>query len=132
MNCTVKATDGTGEIRVGSQSPERVRDTAADLLGIPAGRVKVHTLYLGRGFGRRGNLALIAPDSQSMSCLWPGWQKLQRASQDCRGKRRYPEAPRGRSFRGEGGGEWRARLHAGQGGQACHCREQVGVHLAAD
>jgi isoquinoline 1-oxidoreductase beta subunit len=60
MNCTAQVTDTGCEIWVGSQAPERARDTAAELLGLPKDKVKVHTQYLGGGFGRRGAADFVA------------------------------------------------------------------------
>jgi isoquinoline 1-oxidoreductase beta subunit len=54
LNCTAHVTDGACEIWVPSQSPIGVRETAAEVLGIPPERVTVHTTLLGGGFGRRG------------------------------------------------------------------------------
>jgi isoquinoline 1-oxidoreductase beta subunit len=54
LNCTAHVTDGACEIWVSSQSPIGVRETAAEVLGIPQERVTVHTTLLGGGFGRRG------------------------------------------------------------------------------
>jgi isoquinoline 1-oxidoreductase beta subunit len=54
LNCTAHVTGGACEIWVPSQSPIGVRETAAEVLGIPPERVTVHTTLLGGGFGRRG------------------------------------------------------------------------------
>jgi isoquinoline 1-oxidoreductase beta subunit len=54
LSCTAHVTGGACEIWAPSQSPIGVRETAADVLGIPQERVTVHTTLLGGGFGRRG------------------------------------------------------------------------------
>jgi isoquinoline 1-oxidoreductase beta subunit len=54
MNCTADVrTDGC-DIWVPTQAQSRVHETAVRLTGLPAGKVRVHTTYLGGGFGRRG------------------------------------------------------------------------------
>ncbi len=54
MNCTVRVNDGGCEVWCGTQSPQAVQQAAAAVVGIPADRVQVNTMYLGGGFGRRG------------------------------------------------------------------------------
>lgn len=54
MNCTARVDEQGCEIWCGTQAPQAVQHAAADALGIAADRVQVHTLYLGGGFGRRG------------------------------------------------------------------------------
>ena len=60
MNCTVR-TDGAGaEVWCGTQSPQVAQHAAAAVLGIAPDKVKVNTLYLGGGFGRRGEADFVA------------------------------------------------------------------------
>ena len=54
MNCTAEVTADGCEVWCGTQSPQAAQAAAAAALDIPADRVKVHTQYLGGGFGRRG------------------------------------------------------------------------------
>jgi isoquinoline 1-oxidoreductase beta subunit len=55
LNCTVKiSTDGC-EIWTGTQMPGNEQEAAAKVLGIPKEKVKVNTMFLGGGFGRRGS-----------------------------------------------------------------------------
>lgn len=54
MNCTAQVTSEGCEVWCGTQAPQEAQATAAEASGHPAERVKVHTLYLGGGFGRRG------------------------------------------------------------------------------
>jgi isoquinoline 1-oxidoreductase beta subunit len=53
LNCTAHVRDGACEIWAPTQSPIGAREVAAEVLGIPADRVTVHTTLLGGGFGRR-------------------------------------------------------------------------------
>ncbi len=53
MNCTVEIKDGKCEIWAPTQSPQRLRKDAANLLGIDEKDVTVHVTFLGGGFGRR-------------------------------------------------------------------------------
>jgi isoquinoline 1-oxidoreductase beta subunit len=54
MNCTARVDDSGCEVWCGTQSPQAAQGAAAAVLKIPAERVKVHTMLLGGGFGRRG------------------------------------------------------------------------------
>jgi isoquinoline 1-oxidoreductase beta subunit len=60
MNCTVRADESGAEIWCGTQSPQAAQHAAAAVLGIPAAKIKVNTLYLGGGFGRRGEADYVA------------------------------------------------------------------------
>jgi len=55
LNATVKISDDktSCEIWTGTQMPMNEQAAAAKVLGIPAENVKVHTAFLGGGFGRR-------------------------------------------------------------------------------
>jgi len=53
MNCTAWVKDGKCEIWAPTQSPQRLRKDAANLLGIDEKDVTVHVTFLGGGFGRR-------------------------------------------------------------------------------
>lgn len=53
MNCTADVRSGSCEIWAPTQSSTLARDAAADLLDIDEDQVRVHTTYLGGGFGRR-------------------------------------------------------------------------------
>ncbi|MCM0082415.1 xanthine dehydrogenase family protein molybdopterin-binding subunit [Geomonas sp. Red32] len=55
LNCTVDLRRDSCEIWAGTQGQTLCRDLAASLTGLPPEKVKVHTTYLGGGFGRRGN-----------------------------------------------------------------------------
>ena len=64
-SCTV-AIDGDGncEIWAPTQAQDRARTAAADALGIAAERVRIHTLLVGGGFGRRLGSDGIGPAVQ--------------------------------------------------------------------
>ena len=53
QNCTVRIGDGECEIWTGTQFQTMDQMTAAKILGIPPEKVKIHTMFLGGGFGRR-------------------------------------------------------------------------------
>ena len=53
MNCTAWVGNGTCEIWVPTQNPGRAQEAAMEITGLPAEAVKVHTLLVGGGFGRR-------------------------------------------------------------------------------
>lgn len=54
MNCTADVREDGCDIWVPTQAQTRVHETAMRLTGLPADKVRVHTTYLGGGFGRRG------------------------------------------------------------------------------
>jgi isoquinoline 1-oxidoreductase beta subunit len=54
MNCTADVRTDSCDIWVPTQSQTRVHQTAMRLTGLPADKVRVHSTYLGGGFGRRG------------------------------------------------------------------------------
>lgn len=60
MACTARIDAGGGcEVWVGSQSPTLVKWYAAKAAGIDSERVRVHTPYLGGGFGRRAEMDVV-------------------------------------------------------------------------
>lgn len=56
MNCIVQITDEGCELWHGAQWQTRDQADAAEILGIPAERVKVNMLYAGGAFGRRATI----------------------------------------------------------------------------
>jgi isoquinoline 1-oxidoreductase beta subunit len=60
MNCTAQVDQAGCEIWCGTQAPQRAQAAAAEALGISPERVKVHVMYLGGGFGRRGESDFVA------------------------------------------------------------------------
>ena len=55
LNCTVEIGEDGCDIWTGTQSPGIDQAAAAKILGLKAGKVRVHTPFLGGGFGRRGS-----------------------------------------------------------------------------
>jgi len=55
LNCVVDLRPGSCEIWTGTQGQTANRDAAAKMAGLKPEQVKLHTTYLGGGFGRRGN-----------------------------------------------------------------------------
>lgn len=53
LNCTVKIGDGECDIWCGTQFPTLDQNSAARILGIPPEKIRIHTPFLGGGFGRR-------------------------------------------------------------------------------
>lgn len=62
MNCTVRISDGGCEVWTGTQFQTLDQKTAAEILGLKPEQVKIHTTFLGGGFGRRAT-----PTSQVVS-----------------------------------------------------------------
>jgi isoquinoline 1-oxidoreductase subunit beta len=60
MNCTVRLGEAGAEVWCGTQAPQAAQAAAAAALGLPADKVKVHSMYLGGGFGRRGEADYVA------------------------------------------------------------------------
>jgi isoquinoline 1-oxidoreductase subunit beta len=54
MNCTVHVRADGAEVWAPTQSPTTSRAVVAQTLGIPPEKVNLHTLFMGGGFGRRG------------------------------------------------------------------------------
>ncbi|MES1218541.1 MAG: xanthine dehydrogenase family protein molybdopterin-binding subunit [Bacteroidota bacterium] len=55
LNCTIKVDGDSCEIWTGTQSPGFEQMAAAKILGLKPEKIKVHSMFLGGGFGRRGN-----------------------------------------------------------------------------
>jgi len=60
MNCTARIDAAGCEVWCGTQAPQGAQQTAANVLKIPTDQVRVHTTYLGGGFGRRGESDFVA------------------------------------------------------------------------
>ncbi|MEZ4272093.1 MAG: molybdopterin cofactor-binding domain-containing protein [Myxococcota bacterium] len=60
VNCTAEVTTDGCEVWVGTQSPTATQQTAAEICGIPTERVKVHSMMLGGGFGRRSHTDFVS------------------------------------------------------------------------
>src|SRR5205814_10720038 len=48
------------EVWTGTQIQTAAREAAAQITGLPADKVQIHTMYLGGGFGRRGRADFVA------------------------------------------------------------------------
>ena len=59
MNCTADVRADGCDLWVGTQAQQASRELAAGLTGLPKSKVKVHTLHLGGGFGRRGETDFV-------------------------------------------------------------------------
>ena len=65
INCTsVVRSDGSAEVWVGNQGPTVVRLVVAKAANIDSENVKVHTPYLGGGFGRRAEMDVVMQSAQ--------------------------------------------------------------------
>lgn len=53
LNCTVRLAEGACDVWVPTQGQTAARDAAARAAGLPVEAVRVHTTFLGGGFGRR-------------------------------------------------------------------------------
>jgi isoquinoline 1-oxidoreductase beta subunit len=53
MSCIAEVTDDSCDVWTGTQAQARAQKAAMDITGLPRERVRVHTTYLGGGFGRR-------------------------------------------------------------------------------
>ncbi|MBT8472100.1 MAG: xanthine dehydrogenase family protein molybdopterin-binding subunit, partial [Marinicaulis sp.] len=60
MNAVAHLRDGKLDLWVGTQSPTRCLDVAKDLTGLDEDDIDIHTMYLGGGFGRRGEIDFVA------------------------------------------------------------------------
>jgi isoquinoline 1-oxidoreductase beta subunit len=54
MNCTADVRPDGCDVYVGTQAQTRTQQTAMTITGLPREKVRVHTTFLGGGFGRRG------------------------------------------------------------------------------
>jgi len=59
MNCTARIGRDGCDVWVPTQSQSWTQSTAARISGLPAERVRVHTTFLGGGFGRRGAIDFV-------------------------------------------------------------------------
>ncbi len=60
MNCTARVDSNGAEVWCGTQNPQAAQAAAAQVLGVAPERIKVHAMYLGGGFGRRGQADFVA------------------------------------------------------------------------
>ncbi|TAG81596.1 MAG: xanthine dehydrogenase family protein molybdopterin-binding subunit [Burkholderiales bacterium] len=65
MNCTAQIASGKVDVWVGNQAPTIASWLAASAAGVSSDDVKVHTPYLGGGFGRRADMEVVR---QALAC----------------------------------------------------------------
>jgi CO/xanthine dehydrogenase Mo-binding subunit len=71
MSCVARVGRGSCDIWVGSQRPDKARQVAAGLLGIPEQAVTIHPVLAGGGFGRRQESDFVAQAVQ-VAQAFPG------------------------------------------------------------
>jgi isoquinoline 1-oxidoreductase beta subunit len=59
LNCTVRVADDEAEVWVGHQASSAVLGAVARVTGLGKDRIRIHTTYLGGGFGRRGEADFV-------------------------------------------------------------------------
>lgn len=59
MNCTADVRADRCDLWVGTQAQSASQNVAAELTGLEASRISVHTMYLGGGFGRRSQTDFV-------------------------------------------------------------------------
>jgi len=60
MNCTARIGEDGCDVWVPTQNQSRAREVAARITGLPPEKVRIHTTFLGGGFGRRGEQDFLA------------------------------------------------------------------------
>ena len=87
MNCTASVTKTSCEVWAPSQAPGPLAGLAAKMTGLPPSAIKIHTTFLGGGFGRRFNLDFAAEALQiSMMIAKPVklvWSREEDIQHDC-------------------------------------------------
>ena len=77
MNAAARVANGEADIWTGTQTPQAVQGLAARALGIKREKVRVHSAYMGGGFGRRGTAdyaveaaEIAAASGRAVQLLW--------------------------------------------------------------
>jgi len=60
MNCTAQVTQAGCDVWVPTQNQSAARHVAGLVTGLPPGKIRIHTTFLGGGFGRRGEQDFLA------------------------------------------------------------------------
>lgn len=60
MNCTADVREDGCDVYVPTQAQTKAQRAAMEITGLPAEQVKIHTTFLGGGFGRRGETDFVA------------------------------------------------------------------------
>ena len=76
LTCSAHFADGHLTIRGPLQSPEGVREAAAQSCGLPIAQVLVEVTYLGGGFGRKWGTDFPLPAAQAAMAMPGRWVKL--------------------------------------------------------
>jgi isoquinoline 1-oxidoreductase beta subunit len=71
MSCTALVEAGAVTVWAPTQAPSLARDTAAQVAGVAADAVTVHSTYLGGGFGRRAEMDFVA-HAVGVAAQFPG------------------------------------------------------------
>lgn len=69
MNCVAHVRDDGCDIWTGTQAPTSAQDMAAEITGLPVEQVRVHTLMLGGGFGRRSRNEFVGETVRASMAL---------------------------------------------------------------
>ncbi len=69
MNCTAHVREDECDVWVGTQGQTRTHNTAMQLTGLPAEKVRVHTTFLGGGFGRRSEQDFVTDAIESSKAM---------------------------------------------------------------
>jgi isoquinoline 1-oxidoreductase beta subunit len=84
MNCTARVDAHGCDLWCSNQAPQKMQAAAAEVLGISADRVRVHSMYVGGGFGRRGEtdfvrqaVAAAKAAGQPVKLLWSREEDIQ-------------------------------------------------------
>jgi len=73
MNCTAHVRADGCDIWVPTQAQTGTHQTAMRLTGLPAGKVRVHTTFLGGGFGRRGEQDFVSDAIETSRAAGNAW-----------------------------------------------------------
>jgi len=84
MNCTARVTKDLVEIWAPTQAQETALWAAADAAGISRSKVRVHTTFLGGGFGRRAEFDFVAPAVKAAMAVGRPVQLLWTREEDMR------------------------------------------------
>jgi isoquinoline 1-oxidoreductase beta subunit len=76
LNCSAHFADGKLTICGPLQSPEGVREAAAQAFGLPMEQVRVEVTFLGGGFGRKWGVDFPLPAAQAAMAVPGRWVKL--------------------------------------------------------
>lgn len=84
MNCTARVSKDSVEIWAPTQAQETALWAAADAAGVSRSKVRVHTTFLGGGFGRRAEFDFVAPTVKAAMAAGKPVQLLWTREEDMR------------------------------------------------